>query len=277
MSIKKVITLLAGYTCVFALLACSAPSSYQLNNKLADFSILGGTAVSEADIVAKSTVAILVVSMDQSRKETQFICTGSLLRPGVVLTAGHCVPPADPGIYTRMYVLFTSDLNTLADSDLRVVTGHVVHPQFGQSGPLGADSNDLALLKFEGSFPKGYRAARLLPNDSLLKPKLLVTLVGYGVSDAVQKTTDNLLRKVEMPWGQEFGQTEVILDQTDGNGACYGDSGGPAFVNIKGSMFLWGVISRGLGDDSCRGRGVYTKINAQMTFIEAALAQLSAN
>ncbi len=276
MNFNKVLTSLAVSTCSLLLLACSAPSSSQeVNLEAGKTAIIGGTPVSSSDIISKSTVAILISILDGNHKESQYICTGSLLRSGIVLTAAHCVPPENQRSNARMYIVFTNDLNSLSDSDVRLVIDQVVHPKFGQSGSRGEDSNDLALLKYPGPFPQGYRIARLLPNDSLLKPKLTVTLAGYGLNDGVNKTTDNQLRSVDVSLGQSFGNTEIILDQSNGKGACHGDSGGPAYVTIKGSMFLWGVISRGLGDDTCTTRGVYTKINAQMDFIETALTQLS--
>ncbi|MDG0814888.1 S1 family peptidase [Bdellovibrio svalbardensis] len=275
MSFNKVLTSLAVSTCLFMLSACSgSPSSREVNPKLISSAIVGGAKVISSDLISKTTVAILISSFDRNHVESQYLCTGSLLRSGVILTAAHCVPPSDKHYDTRMYVVFTSDLDNLSDSDIRLVTDQVVHPKFGQSGPMGEDSNDIALLKYPGSFPQGYRAARLLPNDSLLKPKLTVTLAGYGLNDGITKATDNQLRKVDVILGQSFGDTEIILDQSNGKGACHGDSGGPAFVTIKGSLFLWGVISRGLGDDNCNSNGVYTKINSQHEFIDSALIKL---
>jgi secreted trypsin-like serine protease len=105
-----------------------------------------------------------------------------------------------------------------------------------------------------------------------------VQLAGYGITEADTQNGTGVLRKamvlIDNP---SFGKTEVILDQTHGQGACHGDSGGPAFLRMGGTNYLWGVTSRAYpnnaGDD-CAHEVVYTKIESQIGFIESAMRRL---
>ncbi|MBO9665372.1 MAG: trypsin-like serine protease [Bdellovibrio sp.] len=173
----------------------------------------------------------------------------------------------------------------------------------------GADNNDIALFKIDGDLPAGFKPAEMLTDDTLLKPGTAVTLAGYGttsvkktpvdpakfpdldeaiasgkVSCNYAKTTcfiirnqnENILKKTMVQVTQNFGATEVILDQSQGKGACHGDSGGPAFLNVRGVEYLWGVTSRGSGKDGiddCSDMSIYTKANDQLDFINSTLKE----
>ncbi|MNY53743.1 Trypsin [compost metagenome] len=105
-----------------------------------------------------------------------------------------------------------------------------------------------------------------------------MTLAGYGLTDGVNKTGDNLLRKTDVQIIEHFGKTEVALDQSQGKGACHGDSGGPAFLKVAGVEYVWGITSRGIGKDGvddCSLFSLYTKVTAQQAFVDGALATLA--
>ena len=76
----------------------------------------------------------------------------------------------------------------------------------------------------------------------------------------------------------QYGKTEVEMNQTQGKGACHGDSGGPAFVVSGGQYYLFGVTSRGPSNqpDNCASAGIYTNILAHLDFIQSASEQLRA-
>jgi secreted trypsin-like serine protease len=243
-------------------------------------SIIGGAQVAADDIISKSTVAIVASVKTQDDKELQFICTGSLLSDNVVLSAGHCVPDAKEFKAVALYIIFNRDLNSMQRTDIRLVTQTIVHPQYGQASDSGQDNHDVSLMKFQGTKAAGYQIAKFLDDESVLVKGATVTLAGYGLNktDGTTTESDNTLRKVDVQVYDKFGSNEVILDQTQGKGACHGDSGGPAFINVKGVEYVWGVTSRGAGQDGkddCSLASIYTKVKSERTFIDSALATLS--
>ncbi len=236
-------------------------------------SIIGGVPVKSDESIAKTTVALVGVVKGEDGKEGQFICTGSLLADNVVLTAGHCLPEGG-----ALYVVFATDLSQLKRENIRPVDKMMLHPQYGTENDKGEDAYDIALVRFSGAKADGYETAQILKDDSVLKKGTSVTLAGYGLTDGVNKTSDDRLRKVDVKVYQNFGQTEMILDQSHGKGACHGDSGGPAFLNVGGVPYVWGVTSRGAGKegaDDCSLVSVYTRVQAHDKFIQDSLVELS--
>jgi secreted trypsin-like serine protease len=311
---------------VCVLSACS-PSSHSQQSFANDGAIIGGDPVLAGEAIAKSTVAIKAMVITPDGRMGAFLCTGSIIAPQVVLTAGHCIPGSEYGRVTFTLIFDRSMKNSNAET--RKAVAAKVHPNYGdgdrrleetikrlekEGNPTGegvtltdaeqgADNNDIALLKFEGDLPEGYQAAEMLTDDSLLKAGTVVTLAGYGTTfvkktpvdpakypnldDAiasgavscnyaktacfiVRNQNENILKKTLVEVTQNFGATEVILDQSKGKGACHGDSGGPAFLNVRGVEYLWGVTSRGSGKDGiddCSEMSIYTKANDHQDFI----------
>lgn len=279
MTINKALTSLAFG--LFAAIGVSCSPTSQAPVALSNDSrgILGGDVVASGDPVARSTVAVLVTVMSTiDQKMTQYLCAGVVIRPNAVLTAAHCAPKNDDSHQVRIYVVFSKDLNDLGDKDVRNVINQAVHPDFAKKqGPHGEDAHDVAVLKFTGVLPLTYRPALLLPNDNILSCSSRVTLAGFGLNDLENGTSDNVLRSVEVGYGDEFGSSEIILDQSNGFGACHGDSGGPALVTYNGITYLWGIISRGVGPNDCLSYGVVTRLSAQLSFIKDALKTLGVN
>lgn len=197
----------------------------------------------------------------------------------MVLTAGHCVPVGDEIQEAALYIIFNSDLSRMQRTDVRLVSDAVIHPEYGKIGGQGEDANDVAVLKFAGAMPVEYGTANFLSDESLLTSGTKVTLAGYGLieTDGVNTKSDDRLRKVDVEIVEGFGETEILLDQTRGKGACHGDSGGPAFLEVGGIQYVWGITSRGAGKDGkddCSLVSVYTKVGSQSVFINKAMKVL---
>ena len=72
---------------------------------------------------------------------------------------------------------------------------------------------------------------------------------------------------------------EITLDQSQGRGACHGDSGGPAYVKdaVSGKNILVGVTSRGTNPQGlCDRQAIYTGVMGYAQWIANGVKELSA-
>jgi len=257
---------------LLALAACGNQSqnvAAALNQSSVDSGIIGGADVAASDSITETTVGLIfMVHMSQAT------CTGTLVAPNIVLTAAHCVIDSRAGA-----VIFGTDIKKAADANqYATITAVFPHPDYHE-GP-GKNSNDIALVKFKGKLPAGYKVANLLPDASLLTKNLQVTLAGYGVSvegPNGKMSGSGILRKVAVPLTDpNYSETEMLFGARDGAGACHGDSGGPAFATINGQTYVIGVTSRTTDQKGgCHTDSIYTNVAAFKTVIEQGISKLS--
>jgi secreted trypsin-like serine protease len=213
--------------------------------------------------------------------EGRFRCSGTLISPTVVLTAGHCTGDDGQHPATNVYVSFNTDLPldplaagiTPAESAARAanyITG-TAHPDPGWDGKLSiAKQHDQGVVVLDApattKWP-GITPAPLLPvgtldaNQGQLKDKTF-TLVGYGVEIGDKKAqvvvterrfTTSLLKNV---------QDEVVTfqindrDANAGGGSCFGDSGGPVFLG----QYVAGDASF-VNSLTCNATGGYQRVD----------------
>lgn len=227
--------------------------------------IVGGVVVPAGNVITKSIVAVYDASEGA-------LCTGSLLENNIVLTAAHCVAE-DP---SNMYVMF--DLSLSSSSEKRQVDKAQVTPYWAANQGNAKNTGDLALLHFTGDVPSGYEPATFLSNAKLLKKGATVILAGYGISDGVTQEGAGVLRAANVKISDaKFSSTEIKLDQTKGQGACHGDSGGPAYIYSQGQYLLWGVTSRGVNDpnNDCTRYSAYTNALVYQSWIQQTAKKLT--
>lgn len=184
-------------------------------------------------------------------------CTGSLISPTVFLTAAHCVEFLAPG--TQLYVSFEPNLYPTPKTYI-AATGWTYDPQYGHDQ---ANLHDLAVVFLPKGSTKGITPLRLPPAGYLdqlqaqggLNNTLFVN-VGYGVSasptgipslgyDGTRKTSKSEYMGLQPYW---LGLL-MNSNATDQGGDCYGDSGGPKFIDGHTDMVVATVTT---GDYWCR-------------------------
>lgn len=177
-------------------------------------------------------------------------CTGTLIRPDLLLTAGHCVREG-----TRLESLLVSRPESLGSGFL-AVESFGTHP-------------DMCLLCGRDEFDFGYiRLAEPLVEvppleiiaeqdvwDALVPKNASVTVVGWG--DVPERGGLRGERwRVEVPIRRFTDTGFEFVAGGDGKDSCGGDSGGPALVlGDDGAWKIAGVTAR--GSDPCGDGGFY--------------------
>jgi hypothetical protein len=240
-SLVKLARLLAGVGCVGACLGCSADAAEDVAR--AGSAITGGAL----DTGDPSVVAIVGArGLD---------CTGTLVSPYLVLTAGHCMT-AD--IVQGGSVVIGSSLAAPAASI--PIARAVPHPQFD----LGSLTNDVGLLVLASAASP----APVALGTSAPAVGGAMEIVGWGVPSA-DAGIDGKKRQ---------GTTSVtsVAETTFAVSAapsqpCSGDSGGPALSSAGGSVSVVGVTSH--GDVGCVQGATYTRVDAYLaSFIQPTMA-----
>ena len=158
--------------------------------------IIGGETVAEGSELHKSIVGIYDIKKGA-------LCTGSLIRDNVVMTAAHCIGK----VASDHLIFFATDLETtfkLAKTDkeafvkiTRRAVKTVQHSEWGKNHAEGEAEGDIALIQFNGKAPEGFKPATMLLDSSALKSGTSVVLAGYGVDK-------NVLTEVKPTQDPEF-------------------------------------------------------------------------
>lgn len=243
---------LIGAASLLLLVACHRHPEIKVDSDIQSLAagIVGGQDVPADNPLAKVMVAVY----DGASRQ---LCTGTLIGNNFVLTAAHCV-----GANHRNMVIFFTTRVTM-QATYRQVDAAVVSPLWETNRFLEQNAGDIALLHFAGQAPTGYGHVSILPADrtSVLRSGALTLLAGYGLNDGVNRTGQGTLRSVSARIADtQFSRSEFTIDQRSGQGACHGDSGGPAFIFIGGTAYLWGVTRGGVNDsdNACNQYSAYT-------------------
>ena len=241
--------------------------------------VIGGTEATKDEIF--STVALRRLGHDD------YICTGTLIAPSVVVTAAHCLVDQDPitdvidDRYDAMEMTVIAgalDVRAATEDQRFAVTKIVLHPKFPGSAAVGMDGlgnyNDIAILILQQPVTT-LLLAPVLPFvqlDSNLSQGKLVTISGYGFHDAAA-TANGQLYIAQTPY-QRHNATEFIAGTKDSPNTCKGDSGGPVYLSVEGTRYDIGVTSRNAwngGSSLCgSGKGNYMILPAYESWLRDA-------
>jgi hypothetical protein len=198
-----------------------------------------------------------LVSPEQYSDGTWLYCSGTLISPTVFLTAAHCAE--DGG---RVAVTFDP---AYEDGDKLYEGTFHADPLYGQRQ---SDPHDIAVVVFDKPV-KGITPATLPEAGSLsdLSGSQTFTSVGYGayevtngpgghryLYDDVRLVATGTLNSVTPSW------LRISMNPATGNGGtCYGDSGGPNFLENTDVIAAITVT----GDAICRSTNVDYRLDTE--------------
>ncbi len=244
--------------------------------------LVGESACIQSAPAAEETQAIVggtlttgdpgVVMLVASTNGGEAWCTAEIVSPHVVMTAAHCVSPAEVGQVNRFDVFIGSDINDnqqAGDQSLWLTVSEThYNPAFDS---LKLDSGqDVAVVILTDATPIKPLA---LNRTALTQPMMgqMVRIVGYGVTDGSQQQGSGTKRQAQTPLS-DF-DTNFIIFGTAQKGTCQGDSGGPAFMTINGAEVIAGITS--FGDQGCTSGGYDTRVDTvAAAFVDPFIAQL---
>ena len=179
------------------------------------------------------------------------MCTGALITPRIVLTAGHCAYNSRTNaLIDPSQIVFHAGFRNGRATASRAVSRIVVHPKYEYQGPEGNFdvSNDLALFELDSDI----QLANVAPFSTGKRPRKgqQVGVVSYAhdraESPSIQEACFVLARQ----------RGALVLSCT----VDFGSSGAPIFAEIDGEPTIVSVVS---AKAEVRGRNVSLGTNLE--------------
>ena len=229
----------------------------------------------ELDGDAHPEVVLILMEVDGA---PAFRCSGTMIAPTYVLTAGHC--SGAPGEFSGMRIFTESDVqngdNNYPFGGLNSIEAvrWAAHPDY-PTAPFYF--NDVGMIELAEPFdPDGDGKYPVLPAVDQLdqlatkrgRQDVTFTAVGYGLQRVNPVFTESArTRMVAHPKLNAInapgftGDFSLLLSNNHSTGGtCFGDSGGPNFLGD--SAVIAGVTSFGL-NGSCGGTGGVFRVDRQ--------------
>lgn len=245
--------------------------------------VLPASAITDGELDGDDHPHVVLLLMEVS-DEVMYRCSGTLLSPTVLLTAGHCTLnyPGEPyramRIFTESDVEYGDNIYPFAGGPNSIkAVSWAAHPLY-ETGPFFLHDVGIVILEEPGLI--GLDVYGELPEVDQLdamktkrgKQDTTFTAVGYGLQEsfpnaAAWKENNERIRYVAYPKLIQInvpgftGDFSMLLSNNPNTGGtCFGDSGGPNFLGD--SNVVAGVTSFGI-NGNCAGTGGVFRMDRQ--------------
>jgi len=221
--------------------------------------VVGGSRVPEG----KWRDVVVVIARDA-------VCTGTLIASDIVLTAGHCVEAGPIEVLTD-----TVDYGKLGGDRIKVKWSRA-YPEWHRRYDIGV----IMLDHVARGRPRKIAAACTTRKG--LVAGALVHVVGFGLATSGGDDHNTAMREADVPVIDPTCTMDSACEPSvaphgefmaGGRGAdtCFGDSGGPVYLDTSEGPALVGVVSRGLALPTapCGNGGVYVRADKVVAWIQS--------
>ena len=216
--------------------------------------------------------AVVLIIMDIGGHPA-FRCSGTVIAPKVVLTAGHCA--GEPGEFSGIRIFTESDVQNgnnnypFAGPNTIEAASWKAHPLFTERAFFLHDVGVITLTKAVrlaggqyGKLPTVNQLDALNPGSATV-----FTAVGYGLqrinpvfiqADLIRMYAEPHLIQINTGFTGSFSL--LLSNNAATGGTCFGDSGGPDYLGS--SNVIAGVTSFGI-NGNCAGTGGVFRLDRQ--------------